>query len=270
MKSATGSLWRGLFAAAVTLMLLGPAPAADDVVLEAKGYVVPARQVQVSPSVPGKIVWLHEKFEEGQRFKQGEVLARLEDDEYKADFDKAKAAVDRARARFDGLDKAATPQQRAVAKADVEEAEAGLRKAKWRLENCTIRAPISGTLLTKKTELGNLVSPTAYQLSASLGDMADLADLRVDINIADLQIAKLAVGQNCTVMPEIFGTDPTYLKKHRGGYKATLDRILPVADRAKGSLTVRLKIDKAEIPPEEEGVYLKPEMSVLVWFKKGN
>src|SRR5262249_979688 len=52
--------------------------------------------------------------------------------------------------------------RQAAALADVAAASARLEKAKWRLENCTIRAPIDGTILTKKAELGNLVNPLAF------------------------------------------------------------------------------------------------------------
>jgi hypothetical protein len=38
---------------------------------------------------------------------------------------------------------------------------------------------------------------------------------------------------------------------------------MPIADRAKGAVPVRVKIT---IPPAEEGVYLKPEMGALVSF----
>jgi multidrug resistance efflux pump len=271
MKTSAGPLWRGLLAGAVALAALGPAPAADDVVLEMKGYVVPARRVQVSPSVAGKVVWLHEKFDEGERFKEGEVLARLEDDEYKADFDKAKAALDRAKARLGVAEGGpATPLERAAAKADVEEAEAVLRKAKWRLDSCTIRSPVAGTLLAKKAERGHFVNPAAAQASASLGDMADLSDLEIELSIQERDIAKVAAGQRCVVTPEAFAADAAFLKKHPGGYNATVARVLPVADRARGAIPVRVKIDKAGIPPEEQGVYLKPEMGVVVSFRKGN
>jgi multidrug resistance efflux pump len=269
MKSAVSLSRCGLSAGVVALAALGTAAAADDVVFEAKGYVV-ARPVQVSPSVAGKVLWLHEKFEEGQSFRKGDVLARLEDEEYKADFDKTKAALDRARARLEGLDKAATAQQRVVAKADVEEAEAGLRKARWRLEACTVRAPISGTILTKKTELGNLVNPTAFQLSASVCEMANLSDLEVELFLAERDLPKVSAGQRCAVTPEAFAGIAAFLKKHPGGYRAVVARVSPVADRARGAVGVRLKIDKADIPTEEAGVYLKPDMSVIVAFRKGN
>ena len=40
---------------------------------------------------------------------------------------------------------------------------------------------------------------------------------------------------------------------------------MPIADRAKGAIPVRVKI---RIPAEEEGIYLKPEMGVIVSFFK--
>jgi multidrug resistance efflux pump len=248
----------------------GEGEKSDEVALEAKGYVVAAHAVQVSPKVSGTIVWVHEKFEEGQRFKEGEVLARLEDEEYKADHDAAAASLKRAKARLDALSAGppAKPLDLTLAKADLEEAEAKLRKAKWRLDGCTVRAPIAGTVLARKAEKGNYVNPAAYQVSASLCEMADLSDLEIDVSIAERDIARLAAGQRCTVMPEAFAKDRGFLRKHPGGYKATLVRILPVADRARGAIPVRVKIDKGEIPAEEHGVYLKPDMAVIVAFTK--
>ncbi|MHB8971332.1 MAG: hypothetical protein ACYC3X_18785 [Pirellulaceae bacterium] len=55
------------------------------------------------------------------------------------------------------------------------EAEAELAKAKWRLDNCTIRAPISGTILRKNAEEGNIVNAIAFNGSYSLCEMADLS-----------------------------------------------------------------------------------------------
>src|SRR5437867_1855873 len=51
-----------------------------DVVLESKGYIVPAHQILVSPKVSGMIVQLN--VEEGRRVAKGEVLAVLESTDY--------------------------------------------------------------------------------------------------------------------------------------------------------------------------------------------
>jgi multidrug resistance efflux pump len=84
--------------------------------------------------------------------------------------------------------------------------------------------------------------------------MADLSDLEVDLNIQERDIARVRVGQKCRVRAEAF---PERV------YEGYVDRLMPIADRAKGALPVRVKI---QVPPEEEGVYLRPEMGAIVTF----
>jgi multidrug resistance efflux pump len=136
------------------------------------------------------------------------------------------------------------------------QAEADVVKAKWRLGNCTITAPIRGIVLTKNAEEGNVVNPIAFQGSYSLCEMADLLDMEVDLNIQERDVARVHRGQKCKVRAEAY-PDRTY--------EGVVSRLMPIADRAKGAVPVRVKIT---IPPEEEGVYLKPEMGALVSFMK--
>lgn len=144
----------------------------------------------------------------------------------------------------------------AAAKAEMAQTEAELVKAKWKLDNCTVRAPVSGTILSKKAEKGNMVNPAAFSngLSASLCDMADLSDMEVDLAIAERDIGKIFKGQKCRVKAEAF---PERV------YTGFVSRLMPTADRAKGAVPVRVKID---IPREEEGRFLRPEMGAVVTF----
>src|SRR5579871_1770241 len=77
-----------------------PAASAGEVVVRARGYVVPAHQVQVSPKVGGMILSLNDRFEEGHFFSKGDVLAKLETDDYEADLKHAEAARDAAEQRY--------------------------------------------------------------------------------------------------------------------------------------------------------------------------
>ena len=140
------------------------------------------------------------------------------------------------------------------ARAEVRQSEADVSKAQWRLNNCTIRAPISGTILKKNAEEGNIVNPVAFNGSYSLCDMADLSDLEVDLSVQESNIAKVSQFQRCKVQPEAF--------KDRS-YPAYVSRLMPIADRSKGAIPVRVKV---QVPAAEEGVFLKPEMRVTVWF----
>jgi len=143
-----------------------------------------------------------------------------------------------------------------AARKKVSQAKADLVTAEWNLDNCTVRAPITGTILTKKAEEGNIVNPIAFNISASLCDMADLSDLEVDLTIQERDVAKVFKDQRCKLRPEAF---PERI------YEGFVSRLMPIADRAKGAIPVRVKV---AVPQDEEGVYLKPEMGVIVSFFK--
>jgi HlyD family secretion protein len=95
--------------------------------------------------------------------------------------------------------------------------------------------------------------------------MADLSDLEVDLTIQERDIANIVVGQKCTVVPEAFQNNKAFRARHPTGYDGEVSRLMPIADRAKGAIPVRVKV---VVPREEEGVYLKPDMGVIVSFKK--
>jgi multidrug resistance efflux pump len=314
-----------------------PTASSGEVVLQAKGYVVPAHQVQVSPKAGGMIVKLNDKFEEGQFFEKGEVLAWLEKDDYQADYDHAVAArdaaeqryneslcsrpeeieaahnelkeseatlkqldldlrrcerlvgttamspkeyeqakftrdamkrrVERLRFSYDLMKKGPREEKQKAALADWQAAKADVVRTKWRLDNCEIKAPISGHILTKKAEKGNVVNPLAFSIAASLCEMANLGDLEIDLSVQERDIARVddEGRQPCTIMPEAYQNHEAFRKRHSRGYDGYVIRKMPIADRSKGAINVRVKV---QIPPDEVGKILKPDMSVLVSFLK--
>lgn len=157
------------------------------------------------------------------------------------------------------------PRQERIrgAEADMRQAEADLSKARWRLSNCTIKAPVSGMILSKKAEEGNIVSPGAFNGSYSLCEMADLNNLEVELDIQERDISKVRENQLCQVMPEAWQADSHFLATHPRGYVGFVSRIMPQANRSKGAIPVRVKI---VVPPGEQGKFLKPEMGAMVTF----
>ena len=304
---------------------ISAAASSGDLALEGKGYIIPAHQILVSPKVSGMVIKL--RITESQRVAKGDVLAELEDTEYRADRDRAAAALQSAQHYLDELEHGYRPEEVEQARAELHESEAQrvqleadykrneemlskkvvsretydsalsrykamdqrvqrlklalrlivegpraervaagrsqvaqakaeLDKAKWRFDNCIIRAPISGTILKKNAEEGSLVNPIALQGFYSLCEMADLSDLEVDMTIQERDISKIHEGQKCTIRAEAFPDRE---------YKGVVSRLMPTADRAKGAIPVRVKVT---VPSQEEGVYLKPEMGALVSFLK--
>ncbi|MGL4461540.1 MAG: HlyD family secretion protein, partial [Planctomycetia bacterium] len=141
-----------------------------------------------------------------------------------------------------------------LARAEVQQAEAELSRLRWRLGNCTIRAPVTGTILKKNAEEGNIVNPVAFNGSFSLCEMADLSDLEVDLSIQERDVSRVFQGQRCQVRAVAY---PDRV------YDGVVDRLMPIANRAKGAVPVRVKV---RVPADEEGQYLKPEMGALVSF----
>lgn len=162
--------------------------------------------------------------------------------------------VDRLAASSRLMDEGVRTERKRMAKAQANQVEAELRRAKWRLDNCIITAPISGTILKKNAELGNLVNPVAFNGSFSLCDIADLSKLEVDLSIQERDISRVFKGQKCKVRAEAFP---------KRVYDGVVSRLMPIADRAKGALPVRVRLT---VPSDEEGVYLKPEMGAIVTF----
>ena len=162
--------------------------------------------------------------------------------------------IEKLRQALDMMKEGPRKERIEVARAAVVQAEANLAKSIWRLDNCTLRAPISGTILKKNAEEGNLVNPVAFSGSTSVCDIADLSDLEIDLNIQERDVSRVFVDQECEIRSEAFP---------KRVYKGKVSRLMPIADRAKGAVPVRVAV---RVPEDEQGVYLKPEMSAIVVF----
>lgn len=112
---------------------VGGADAAEpEVVLNASGYIVAARKIEVASKVVGRVAWIG--VDKGDRVKQGEILVRLEDDEYQAQLQQARGQLASLEARLQELLNGSRPEEIAAAKANLEEARAQLDNARVTLE----------------------------------------------------------------------------------------------------------------------------------------
>jgi HlyD family secretion protein len=108
----------------------GSAP--QGVVLNATGYIVAAHKIQVAAKVIGKVKWIG--VEKGDRVREGDILVRLEDDEYQAQLQQAKGQLAMLQARLDEATNGSRPEEIAQALANVESSKADLQNAKVTLD----------------------------------------------------------------------------------------------------------------------------------------
>jgi HlyD family secretion protein len=96
-------------------------------VLVATGYVIAHHKIQVGSKIMGRVAWIG--VEKGDRVRQGQVVVRLDDREYRAQFEQAKASYDAVQARLRELEQGSRPEEIERARADVDRAQADLRTA---------------------------------------------------------------------------------------------------------------------------------------------
>jgi RND family efflux transporter MFP subunit len=241
-------------------------------ILTASGYVVARRKAVVSAKIQGRLADL--RVEEGSRVEQGEVIARLEGQDYQAQVERQRAQVQRSEADLaeyqrqlrlaeeltqdDVLakDQYEAAQSRVrIAEASLRQAQAELALAQAQLENTLIRAPFAGVVVKKMAEVGESVAPIppGVNISTSSGAIVALADLdtlEVEADVSESNVAKLRADQPAEVTVEAFPDRR---------YRAVVRQIIPTADRTRATVMVKVTI-------LEKDKDLKPEMSARVTF----
>jgi HlyD family secretion protein len=112
--------------------------AGTSAILNATGYIVPAHKIEVAAKVIGKIAWIG--VEKGNKVEQGQVLVRLEDDEYRAHVLEAQGQLNYLKTRLAELVNGSRPQEIAKAKADLNQARADLDNANITLQRTRVLA----------------------------------------------------------------------------------------------------------------------------------
>jgi len=237
-------------------------------VISGAGYVVSAdRYISIGARVAGRID--HYMVEEGDHVKQDDPLVQLDPREYEAAVRRAEADLRQAhatatlratqlrRARAlastgvisrDELDLRSAEAE--TADAAVAQAEAQLVQARVSLEYTTLRAPRRGVILAKSKEVGEIAVPGGFAGSGDLIRMANLDDLRGQVDVTESELAKIRLGQRAELVPDAYPDRR---------YRAHVVKLYPQVDRQKGTLRIEVQI-------EEPDDLLWPDMSARITF----
>ncbi len=100
----------------------------EQTILSATGYIIAAHKIEVASKVNGRVLWIG--VEKADHVQAGQVLVRLEDDEYRAQLEQAAGQLKNLEARLEELMTGSRPEEVAKAKADVEQAKADVENCK--------------------------------------------------------------------------------------------------------------------------------------------
>jgi len=252
--------------------------------LNASGYVTPRRRATIAAKITGRVTGVF--FDEGTRVTEGQLLATLDDSDAqralasaKADRDSARAAIEDYQVQLrnaniqlkraqdlqaagvqtqEALDNARTAADSLKAKIDlarvqVAAAEARIGEAQQNVDNCTIRAPFAGIVVSKDAQVGEMVSPISAGGGFTRTGIATIVDMNsneVEVDVNESYIARVQPGQKCKATLDAYPDAP---------YDAKVRTVIPTADRQKATVKVRVSFDKLDSK-------ILPDMGVKVAF----
>ena len=111
---------------------MSAASAPEGVVLNAAGYIVAAHRIEVAAKVIGKVKWIG--VDKGDHVQEGQVIVRLEDDEYQAQLEQAKGQLANLEAKLAEAMHGSRPEEVAQAQANLESARADMDDAKLSID----------------------------------------------------------------------------------------------------------------------------------------
>jgi RND family efflux transporter MFP subunit len=226
----------------------------------ASGYLVARTRATLSSKVLGRVSWLG--VQEGSRVTKGQLLARLESPDLAAARDQVKAQLDQAIVDLDrgvrllaqGILDAATVDKLRSQKLTL---EAQLAYQNALLESMDLRAPFSGVVTQKLSEVGETVAPGSAGGTNAINAilvMADFDTLEVEVEVNEASIAKLSRG-----MPAEVRVDALDGLGAKSVLKGKLREIYPSSNRQKAVVIVRVGF-------VERDPLLVPDMGAKVTF----
>ena len=255
-----------------------------ETLLNASGYVTPRRRATVAAKITGRVTSV--LFDEGMRVQEGQLLATLDDSDAKRALDSAIADRKASQAAIadyqvqlkyaeialrrtqelhdaqvqsqDALDVAGTnvdslKAKIALAKDQVDASATRIEQAQQNVDNCVIRAPFSGIIVSKDAQVGEMVSPLSAGGGFTRTGIATIVDMNsneIEVDVNEAYIARVQPGQK--VMATLDAYPDWQIPSH-------VRTIIPTADRQKATVKVRISFD--QLDPR-----ILPDMGVKVAF----
>jgi HlyD family secretion protein len=255
-----------------------------EALLNASGYVTPRRRATIAAKITGLVTSVF--FDEGTHVREGQVLATLDDsdarralDSAKGDRDSTKAAIQDYEVQLrnarivlsraeqltqagiqtqEQLDTARTAVDSLQAKIDLVKAqttaaEARIQVAQQAVDNCTIRAPFDGIVVSKDAQIGEMVSPISAGGGFTRTGIATVVDMKsneIEVDVNEAYIARVVPGQAVTAILDAY---PDWQ------IPSQVRTVIPSADRQKA--TVKVRISFIKLDPR-----ILPDMGVKVTF----
>lgn len=189
-----------------------------------------------------------------EQMAREQIASQAQLDDARTQYAVTKNQLESARKNYELVKIGPRQEQIDYARAQVAQAQAAVDYAQTMLDSTLIRAPVSGTVLERLVEKGEMVSTMNFGgtggVKASVASIADLNDLQVQLDINQNDFPKITPAQACAVTADAY---PDRV------YQGVVAEIAPEANRQKATIEVRVKVPRPD-------AYLRPEMNAHVSF----
>ena len=197
------------------------------VAVEAAGIIEPETTVEVKSKASGEILEMHS--DTGDFVEAGQLIVQIDKRTPKNALAQAEAELEAAEARrsiaqaqteraktllqsgtFNEVDYEQTVLEFANAKAEVVRAQVSVENARIALDDTEVRAPISGTIIEKHVEKGQVISSPTQDVGGGteLMKMADLRSVQVRTLVDETDIGKIIPDQNAVIQVAAYPNQP--------------------------------------------------------------
>lgn len=203
---------------APTVRVMIAEPESVQLLVHSQGTVEPRTESELIPEVAGRVAWMSPALVSGGVFEAGEVLLRIEDEDYEAAVEQARASfaqaeAEAANARFEYQRRLSLQERNLVSQSDIEAADrrlkvaeaawdgaaSGLARAQRDLERTRIAAPFAGMVRSKSVDVGQFL---ARGTAVATLYATDAVEVRLPLADEQLAFLNLPLG-----MPVGFETD---------------------------------------------------------------
>jgi RND family efflux transporter MFP subunit len=215
--------------------------------VDASGSIVPRVEIGLAFTTSGRVA--ETLLTEGEQAETGQLLLRLDTQDLEWQVEQARLSLSVAEYDLSDMqdDYYEESDQVKRSKAKLEQAQVSLQQAEWRLEQATLKAPISGIVTALFVEPGEMANSGQTVITLS-----DLANLDVDVNLDETDVARIDMGMTVVVTVDAFpGVEVS----------GEVIEIAPTADVQSGVVLypVTVRLDPTDLP-------LRSGMTVNVMF----
>ena len=255
--------------------------------IEASGLIEAISSVEIKSKASGEILFLGA--EVGDFINKGSMLSQIDQrtpknilDQSKSDLTASNVRLENAEAQFKRGEKLHDngsisdkdfediQEAFAQAKSTLVRTQVTYENAKIALDDTVVRSPVSGTVISRPVEVGQVISSPTQAVGGGtvLMTMADLSKVRVRALVDEIDVGKVSIGQKVSIKvaayrdKEFFGTVSKIEPKARVEQNVTTFPVLIDIDNKENLLLLGMNTDVVIDVLNKEVALSTPSMSL--------